>query len=183
MTIASSIQTLLNPAAAWPLLILAILLLDVIVLFVCRYYLPPAHPLNTWYDKYGILAVAADVASIAIGFAVARYLFNTFFRSSGLIGFLLLLVGFQALHDIFFYLFVILPIPRGVNGLMDIFKDYARVSGALIIPGDSGLMLGSAALFVLLSQLPIQGQVFAALVTVYTLPYILTTNSRVAQAH
>ena len=182
MTVASSIQTLLNPTADWPLLIIAILLLDVIVLFVCRYYLYPAHPLNTWYDKYGILAVAADVASIAIGFAVARYLFNTFFRFSGLIGFLLILVGFQALHDILFYLFVILPIPRGVNGLMDIFKDYARVSGSLIIPGDSGLMLGSAALFVLLSQLPIQGQIFAALVTVYTLPYILTTNSRAAQA-
>jgi len=181
MTVASSLNTLLSPTGAWPLLILSILLLDVIVLFVCRYYLPPAHPLNTWYDKYGILAVTADVASIAIGFAVARYLFNTFFPSSGLIGFLLLLVGFQALHDICFYLFVIQPIPRGVNGLMDIFKDYARVSGPLIIPGDSGLMLGSAALFVLLSQLPAQGQIFAALMTVYTLPYILTTNSQAAQ--
>jgi len=181
MTVASSIQTLLNPTADWPLLIIAILLLDVIVLFVCRYYLPPPHPLNAWYDKYGILAVAADVMSIAIGFAAARYIFNTFFPSSGLIGFLLLLVGFQALHDILFYLFVILPIPKGVNGLMDIFKDYARVSGALIIPGDSGLMLGSAALFVLLSQLPIQGQIFAALMTIYTLPYILTTNSQAAQ--
>lgn len=182
MTIASAVTALLNPTADWPLLIIAILLLDVIILFVCRYYLPPPHPLNIWYDKYGILSVAADVTSIAIGFAGARYLFNTFFSFSGLIGFLLILVGFQALHDIFFYLFVILPIPRGVNGLMDIFKDYARVSGALIIPGDSGLMLGSAALFVLLSQLPIQGQIFAALMTVYTLPYILTTNSKIAQA-
>ena len=130
-----------------------------------------------WYDRYGILAVLADVLSIAIVFAVARWLFNTFFSTSGLLGFLLLLVGFQALHDILFYVGVIQTIPRGVNGLMDVFKDYARVSGAWIIPGDSVLMLGSAAIFVALSQLPVAGQIFAALVTAYTLPYILTTNA------
>jgi len=175
-------NALVSQTAEWPLLLISILLLDVIVLFICRYYLPPVHPLNVWYDRFGILAVAADVLSIAIGFAVARWLFNTFFPTSGLLGFFLLLVGFQALHDILFYVGVIQTIPRGVNGLMDVFKDYARVSSAWIIPGDSLLMLGSAAIFVALSQLPLQGQIFAALVTAYTLPYILTTDASKAQA-
>ena len=168
---------LMSLTGGWPLLLVAIVLLDVIVLFVVRYRLGAAHPLNVWYDRYGILAVLADVMSIAIGFAVARWLFHTFFPASGLLGFLLLLVGFQALHDILFYVGVIQTIPRGVNGLMDIFKDYARVSGAWIVPGDSVLMLGSAAIFVGLSQLPVAGQIFAGLVTAYTLPYILTTNA------
>ena len=166
----------------WPLLTMSILLLDVIVLFVVRYQLAPSHPLNVWYDRYGILAVLADVMSIAIGFAVARYLFATWFSTSGIIGFLLLLVGFQALHDFVFYVGIIQTLPRGVNGLMDIFKDYARVSGAWIIPGDSGLMLGSAAIFTILSQLPLAGQIFVSLVTAYTLPYILTTDAKKAQA-
>jgi hypothetical protein len=175
-------NALMSLTGGWPLLLCSILLLDVIVLFICRYFLSPAHPLNVWYDRYGLSAVAADVLSIAIGFAVARFLFHTFFPTSGLLGFLLLLIGFQALHDIFFYVAVIQPIPKGVNGLMDIFKDYAQFSGPLIIPGDSLLMLGSAAIFVGLSQLPLQGQIFAALVTAYTLPYILTTDATKAQA-
>jgi len=167
---------------SWPLLMLSIVVVDVFVLFVCRYYLVPRHPLNVWYDRYGLLAVLADVMSIAIGFAVAKYLFNAFFPSSGLAGFLLILVAFQALHDILFYVGVIQTIPRGVNGLMDIFKDYAAYSGALIIPGDSLLMLGSAAVFMGLSALPVAGQIFVGLVTAYTLPYILTTSSAKAQA-
>jgi hypothetical protein len=175
-------EALTSMSGGWPLLLVSIVLLDVIVLFIVRYYLVPRHPLNVWYDKYGILAVLADVMSIAIGFAVARWLFATFFSTSGLIGFLLLLVGFQALHDILFYVGVIQTIPRGVNGLMDIFKDYARVSGPLIIPGDSLLMLGSAAIFTGLSYLPVSGQIFAGLVTAYTLPYILTTDAAKAQA-
>jgi len=175
-------NALLSLTGGWPLLLVSILLLDVIVLFVTRYYISPAHPLNVWYDRYGALAVAADVLSIAIGFAVARFLFHTFFPTSGLLGFLLLLVGFQALHDIFFYVAVIQPIPKGVNGLMDIFKDYARFSGPLIIPGDSLLMLGSAAIFVGLSQLPLQGQIFASLITAYALPYILTTDATKVQS-
>lgn len=174
-------NALLSPTGGWPLLLIAIVLLDVIVLFVVRYRLPPAHPLNVWYDRYGLLAVGADVLSIAIGFAVARFLFHSVVPASGLLGFLLLLVGFQALHDIVFYVGVIQTVPQGVNGLMDVFKDYARVSGAWIIPGDSLLMLGSAALFMGLSQLPLAGQIFAALVTAYTLPYILTTNASAAQ--
>lgn len=167
---------------SWPLLILSIVVVDVIVLFVCRYYLAPTHPLNVWYDRYGMSAVLADVMSIALGFAVARYLFNAFFPLSGLLGFLLLLIAFQALHDILFYVFVIQTIPRGVNGLMDIFKDYAAFSGPLIIPGDSLLMLGSAAVFMGLSALPVAGQIFVGLLTAYTLPYILTTSTAKAQA-
>ena len=175
-------NALLSLTGGWPLLLMSILLLDVIVLFFCRYYISPAHPVNVWYDRYGALAVAADVFSIALGFAVARFLFHTFFPTSGLLGFLLLLVGFQALHDIFFYVAVIQPIPKGVNGLMDIFKDYARFSGPLIIPGDSLLMLGSAAIFAGLSQLPLQGQIFASLITAYALPYILTSSASIIQA-
>jgi hypothetical protein len=168
---------LMSPAGSWPLLLVAILTLDTIVLFLTRYF-PQflGRPLNKWYTEFGLLAVISDVTIIAIGFALARWVYNTWFRGQGLWVFLGLLVAIQALHDILFYLGVILPIPRGVNQMMDVFKEYAASGGGRIILGDSVLMLGSAAIFLGLERLPPAGQWFVGLLTTYTLPYILLTR-------
>jgi hypothetical protein len=162
--------------ASWPLLLLAITIVDVIVLFVVRYF-PQimGGPLNAWYTKFGLLAVISDVTIIAIGFALARWVYNTWFAGRGLWWFLGILVIVQAIHDILFYVGVILPIPRGVNAMMDIFRDYSA-AGAKIIVGDSGLVLASAAVFLGLEKLPAEAQWFIGLLTAYTLPYILTTR-------
>lgn len=172
-----SALTAWNDTSSWPLLILAILVVDVVVLFITRYF-PNimGRPLNTWYDRFGLLAVISDVAVIAIGFALARWVFNTWFSGYGLLTFLGILVAVQAVHDILFYLGVILPLPRGVNAMMDVFKEYAASGGAKIIAGDAGLMLGSAAVFLGLEQLSAPAQWLVGLVTVYTLPYILYTR-------
>lgn len=166
-----------NDTSSWPLLILAILVVDVIVLFITRYF-PQimGRPLNTWYDRFGLLAVISDVFIIAIGFALARWVYSRWFSGQGLLTFLGILVAVQAVHDILFYLGVILPLPRGVNAMMDVFKDYAASGGAKIIAGDAGLMLGSAAVFLGLEQLSVPMQWFVGLLTVYTLPYILYTR-------
>lgn len=162
--------------ASWPLLLLAITIVDVIVLFAVRYF-PQimGGPLNAWYTKFGLLAVISDVTIIAIGFALARWVYNTWFAGRGLWWFLGILVIVQAIHDILFYVGVILPIPRGVNAMMDVFKDYSA-AGAKIIVGDSGLVLASAAVFLGLEKLPASAQWFVGLLTAYTLPYILTTR-------
>lgn len=162
---------------SWPLLLLAITVVDVLVLFLVRYF-PQimGGPLNTWYTKFGLLAVISDVTVIAIGFALARWVYTTWFAGRGLWWFLGILVIVQAIHDILFYLGVILPIPRGVNAMMDVFKDYAAGGGAKIILGDSGLMLASAAIFMGLEKLPATAQWFVGLLAAYTLPYILLTR-------
>lgn len=172
------IQTALTSSAgSWPLLLVSILALDTIVLFLTRYF--PGWlglPLNTWYTKFGLLAVISDVTIIAIGFALARWVYNTWFSGQGLWVFLGLLVAIQAVHDILFYLGVILPLPHGVNAMMDVFKEYAASAGGKIIAGDAVLMLGSAAIFLGLERLPASGQWFAGLLTAYALPYILYTR-------
>jgi hypothetical protein len=166
-----------SPAGSWHLLIVAILALDTIVLFLTRYF-PQwlGRPLNKWYSEFGLLAVISDVTIIAIGFALARWVFNTWFAGQGLWTFLGLLVVIQAIHDILFYVGVIVPIPRGVNAMMDVFKEYAASGGAKIIAGDAALMLGSAAIFLGLERLPAAGQWFVGLLTAYALPYILLTR-------
>ena len=168
---------LMNLTGSWPLLGLSILVVDVAVLFLTRYR-PDwmGMPLNDWYTRFGGLAVLSDVAVIAIGFWLARWIYSVWFSGAGLWVFLAILVAVQAVHDILFYLGVILPIPRGANAMMDVFKAYAASGGAKIIAGDAGLMLGSAAVFLGLESLPLSAQWFVGLLTVYALPYILTTR-------
>lgn len=168
---------LTSSAGSWPLLLVSILAVDIIVLFLTRYF-PQwlGLPLNKWYTKFGLLAVISDVTIIAIGFALARWVYNTWFRGQGLWVFLGLLVAIQALHDVLFYLGVIIPLPRGVNAMMDVFKEYAASGGGKIIAADAAMMLGSAAIFLGLERLPASGQWFVGLMTAYVLPYILYTR-------
>jgi len=165
--------------ASWPLLLISILTVDVAVLFLTRYF-PQllGRSLNRWYDQFGLSAVIADVLVIAIGFGIARWIYSTWFAESGLWSCLGILVGVQLVHDILFYLAVILPIPRGENAMMDVFKDYAASGGAKILAGDAALVLGSAAVFLGLEKQAAPLQWMVALLVTYTLPYILTTNVR-----
>lgn len=161
----------------WTLLLVAILVVDVVVMMISRHTGVFSRPLNVWYDRFGLSAVLSDVFIIAIGFWLARWIYNTWFAGRGLAWFLGILVIVQAFHDILFYVGVIVPFPRGANAMMDVFKDYAASAGGKIIVGDAGLMLASAAVFMGLEKLSGPWQVAVALLTVYALPYALTTKA------
>lgn len=161
----------------WPLLLLSILVVDVIVMIISRHTRRFGDVLNVWYDRYGLLAVISDVFIIAIGFAIARWVYTKWFAGAGLVWFLSILVIVQAIHDILFYLGVILPLPRGLNAMMDTFKDYSIENSWKIIVGDAGLMLASAGVFIGLEKLSVSWQIAVGLLTAYALPYALTTRS------
>lgn len=167
----------------WWYILLAILIIDLIVLFLTRYF-PDilGKSLNVWYDQFGLNAVLSDVFIIAIGFALARYAYRYFVPVKGepmnIPLFLALLLGIQAIHDIIFYLFVILPIPKGHNRMMDVFKEYAASGGGKIIAADGAMMLGSAGLAMLFKEMPTDIVTLIGLFSVYTLPYILETRNK-----
>lgn len=167
----------------WSYILLAILIIDLIVLFLTRYF-PDflGKNLNVWYERFGLSAVISDVFIIAIGFALARYAYKYFVPDSydqfNLWLFLGLLVGIQAVHDIFFYLFVIKPIPRGHNRMMDVFKDYADSGGGKIILADAAMMVGSAFLAMTFKEAPAHITALIGLFSIYTLPYILETTNK-----
>ena len=173
--------SLVSDVSDWWVILLGILFIDTVIILAAR-YLPQIFGtnLNIWYDKFGLSAVLADVLIIALGFAIARYIYTFFFRD--VIGwsplyFLILLVLVQVIHDILFYLLVIVPIPRGENAMMDVFKDYSK-GGAKIIAGDAGLMIGSALTAMILKSLPPNVAAEFGLLVLYTLPYALYTNVR-----
>lgn len=155
---------------------LGVLVTDIIVLFLARYY-PEifGDALNNWYDKFGIAAVLSDITVIVIGFQIARYLYTQLIAPSfkyNPLYFLILLVLVQALHDILFYVGIILPLPSGLNQMIDVFKEYSK-GGAKIIGGDALLMISSFLFASFFKGKPEHISASTVLVTLYTLPYIL----------
>jgi hypothetical protein len=161
-----------------PLFLLGILIIDIFVLFLVRYIGVGGVSLNEWYNKYGLLAVIADVFIILIGFMIAQYIYTYFIKPKygwNITIFLILLVFIQLIHDILLYLLIILPFSKGHNGIVDMYKKYADENSYLIIIGDAFLMLSSAFVILCLKQLSNHVIAAIAVITIYIMPYILTT--------
>ena len=164
-----------------PYFLAAILLVDVVALFLTRYFPEKVggESLNDWYDKFGLEGVIADVFIILIGFLLAQYIYSAYIAPTygwNPIVFVAVLVGVQLVHDIAFYQGVIRQIPAGTNEMMDVYKKYAAENGGLILLGDAFLMIGSAAAAFALEVSPPFASMAVAVLTIYTLPYILNTR-------
>ena len=164
----------------FPQILVAVLIVDLIVIFLVRYF--PGFwgsTINVWYDRFGLSAVIADVLVIALGFMIAQYVYRNYFRATygwNPALFAALLVGVQVLHDLLFYFGVIKPIPQGHNGMMDVFKTYAERGGAKVVVADTAMMLGSFGIASVLAGAHSQVTAFSGILAAYAVPYILTTR-------
>lgn len=159
---------------------IGILTVDVVVLFLARYYKIGGKYLNEWYDNFHILAVLSDVFIIFIGFLIARYIYTKFFFDRfgwNAVYFILLLVAVQAIHDVLFYLLVIRNVPTGTNDMMDTFKRYAEDLGGKIIGGDALLMVSSALIAMLYKLAPPHITYSLMSLVLYMLPYAIYTKN------
>ena len=122
--------------------------------------------LDKWYTEFGIVAVISDCLVIVLGIMIAQIFFPGY-------PLLLTAIVIQIVHDILFYLFVIVPIPRGTNAMIDVFKDYSVENGWKILVADS-LMIGST---VLIGEYLVKFNTrivqFIGLVGAYALTYII----------
>lgn len=164
------------------LILVSVTIIDLIILFLIRYF-PDfwGKSINDWYNEFGLNAVIADVLSITLGFFIAQFLYSIFLQKTfgwNLTVFIGLLLIVQLIHDMFFYFGVIRPIPKGHNGMIDVFKAYAESGQSRILVADSAMMIGSALIASLLSQLPTSVSLFVGTLAVYAVPYILTTRNR-----
>ena len=125
--------------------------------------------LTKWYADFGIVAIISDCLVIVLGILLAKMLFPAY-------PLVLTSIAVQLIHDILFYLFIILPIPLGQNKMIDLFKDYANENSWKILAYDS-LMIGST---VLIAQQLVHVKkslvTFLGLLGVYGLTYIIYTT-------
>lgn len=163
-----------------PYLLLGALIVDIFVLFIIRYAGSRGKSLSLWYDKFGLLAVLADIFSILIGFFIGQIIYTHYiapYYGWNPILFILLVVCVQILHDFAFYYFVILPIPLGHNAMIDTYKMYAEENGISIIIGDSLLIIASFLTTLFLKYQSDYVNTFIAMITIYTMTYILHTKT------
>jgi hypothetical protein len=132
--------------------------------------------LDKWYTKFGGLAVASDVLSILIGIMVTRYIYTSL-KLNNRLYFLVILVCFQIFHDLLFYTAVIIPIPKGHNQMIDVFKTYTQENGRKILLVDALMMLSTIGIGSFLKMLPSHYTIVTAFITLYSFTYILYTRS------
>jgi len=128
--------------------------------------------LDKWYERYGMTAVLSDCLIIVLGILVAKY----YFPKADLRHFIMIVIAIQVVHDFLFYSFVISPLPLGHNTMIDLFKEYALENSYKVIVAD-GLMIASTVILAdRLMHVKKEFVVFAGLLGVYALTYIIHTH-------
>jgi hypothetical protein len=165
----------------WWFYIPAIIFVDTFIIFLVR-FMPKTFgiPINEWYDQFGLAAVLSDVTIIAIGIAITRYVYTSFFMEEegwSIWYFISLAVIIQVVHDMAFAFGVVQKIPKGHNSMIDVFKVYIE-GGSKIIFTDAVMVAASIGIAAALKNQDYHYTGFLTLTTLYALSYILFTNVR-----
>jgi uncharacterized protein YacL len=128
--------------------------------------------LRQWYSQYNLSAVIADVLIILIGLIITRAIYYYVFERFSIFNFVILAVIVQIIHDILFYVFFS-NIPRGINKMIDTFKDYANEVSYKAILADSGMMIMSCLIASYLVNKNTNINIIVLISFLYLLPYLL----------
>lgn len=149
-----------------------VLLTDLFVIFLLNAKIIKSVVLRDWYNSYNLSAVIADVLIIFIGLIITRAIYYYVFDSFSIIQFTSLAVIVQIIHDILFY-FLFMKIPRGVNRMLDTFKDYAKDVSYKAIFADSGMMIMASLLGSYFAGKTLNFNMIVLIVSMYIMPYLL----------
>ena len=149
-----------------------VLITDLFVILLLNTRVIKSHVLRQWYSQYNLSAVIADVLIILIGIIICRALYYYVFESFSLLKFIILAVVVQITHDILFYA-LFNNIPRGVNKMLDTFKDYATDVSYKAILADSGMMIMACLIASYLVNKNTNTNIIVLISFMYLLPYLL----------
>ena len=150
----------------------AVLITDLFVILLLNSKVIKSVVLRKWYKQYNLSAVIADVLIILIVLIITRAIYYYIFKTFSLLKFTILAVILQIIHDILFYKFFTI-IPRGVNRMLDTFKDYSNESSYKAILSDSGMMIMSCIVASYLVNTSTNNNIIVLISLLYLLPYLL----------
>ena len=150
----------------------SVLITDLFVILLLNIGIIKSQVLRKWYSQYNLSAVIADVLIILIGLIITRAIYYYVFDSFSIIKFIILAVIVQITHDILFYVFFS-NIPKGVNKMLDTFKDYANDVSYKAILSDSGMMIMSCLIASYLVNKNTNTNIIVSISFLYLLPYLL----------
>ena len=149
-----------------------VLITDMFVILLLNMKLINSQVLRKWYSQYNLSAVIADVLIILIGLIIARAIYYYIFDNFSILKFILVAILVQVIHDILFYV-LFKNVPRGMNRMLDTFKDYANEVSYKAILSDSGMMIMAAIIASYLAGESLNKNIIVLVVSVYVLPYLL----------
>jgi hypothetical protein len=151
----------------------AALIVDLVGIFGTFKGIIDSKTLKTWYKKYHIMALLADVMSIVIGLILTRFAYYHVFSTFNIFYFAELAVVIQVFHDLFFYT-IFQNVPVGHNAMLDFFKIYAKEVGLKAIIADSTMIVATCLLASLLSKsLSTNANIILLIFASYLVPYFL----------
>jgi hypothetical protein len=150
----------------------AVLITDLFVILLLNTSVIKSHVLKKWYSQYNLSAVIADVLIILIVLIITRAIYYYIFDNFSLLKFTIIAVMLQIIHDILFYIFFS-NIPRGVNKMIDTFKDYANEVSYKAIFADSGMIIMSCLIASYLVNKNTNTNIIVLVSSLYLLPYLL----------
>jgi len=150
----------------------AVLITDLFVILLLNTGIIKSLVLNKWYSQYNLSAVIADVLIILIGLIITRAIYYYIFDEFSIIKFIFIAVIVQIIHDILFYI-LFSNIPRGVNKMLDTFKDYANEVSYKAILADSGMIIMACLIASYLVNKTLNTNLIILIISVYLLPYLL----------
>lgn len=150
----------------------AVIITDLIVILLLNINLIKSKSLKSWYNKFNLSAVIADVLVIVLVLILTRYLYYKIFKEFSIIKFIVLALSLQITHDILFYIMITL-IPKGTNRMIDVFKDYANEASYLAIIADSLMMISASLLAYYLVNLDINTNIIILIIAIYIIPYMI----------
>ncbi len=149
----------------------AVVWIDFLVILISKFY-QMTTALDVWYKQFGIVAILSDCLVIVLGILLAQFISP----NASVTGLAVTSVIIQIIHDMLFYVGVILPIPKGHNAMIDLFKKYSSEGGYKILLADSGMIAGTVFLADHLKSYTNDVVTFVGLLGAYALTYILYTK-------
>jgi uncharacterized protein YacL len=150
----------------------AVLITDLFVISLLNTGVIKSKVLKQWYSQYNLSAVIADVLIILIVLIITRAIYYYIFEKFSLLNFIIIAVILQITHDVLFYLFFS-NTSRGVNKMLDTFKDYAKDVSYNAILSDSGMMIMSCLIDSYLVNRNTNTNIIVLISSLYLLPYLL----------
>lgn len=166
-----SISNFYNTSDYLPILNAA-LMVDLIVLLMIQTGRIKSLVLKKWYRKFNLGAFMADVLSLVIGIVIARFIYTFVGWKWNVPLFLFIVLLVQLSHDLIFAK-LFYSVPKGVSAVLDVFKEYATELGSVILAADAGMILGTALLGSLLSNINVNNNIVLLIFLSYMVPYFV----------
>ena len=149
-----------------------VLITDLFVILLSNMKIFQSSVLIKWYADFNLSAVIADVLIIFIGLIIVRAIYYYIFTDFSILKFVALALVVQFIHDMLFYA-LFSSVPRGMNRMLDTFKDYAKEVSYKAIISDGGMMAMAALIASFLAGKTLNTNLIVMISSLYLLPYIL----------